>query len=66
MEKKSCLNKKDVTKDGVDGSEVSISIAERNATAAGMEALAAQWGMTGASVAEAVASGTLTMGNCGS
>jgi len=65
MERESCLNKKDVTKDGVDGSEVSIS-AERNATAAGMEALAAQWGMTGASVAEAVASGTLTMGNCGS
>jgi len=59
------LNKKDVTKDGVDGSEVSIS-AERNATAAGMEAFGGPMGHDRGFGAEAVASGTLTMGNCGS
>jgi hypothetical protein len=61
-----CLNKKRVMKDGVDGEGMGISIMERNGTAAGIEALAAQWGMTGALVAEAVASGTSTTGNCGS
>jgi hypothetical protein len=66
MEEESCLNKKEVMKDSVDADGVAISIMGRNATAAGMEALAAQWGMTGASVAEEVASVTLTMGNCGS
>ena len=60
------MNKKEVMKDSVDAHGVVISIMGRNAIAAGMEALAAQWGMTGASVAEEVASGTLTMGNCGS
>ncbi|MGB8539617.1 MAG: hypothetical protein WCD57_24545 [Acidobacteriaceae bacterium] len=60
------MNKKKVMKDVVDGSGVSILTAERNATAAGMEALVAPWGMTGASVAEAAASGTSTTGNCGS
>jgi hypothetical protein len=60
------LNKKNVTKDGVDGSGVSISTAGTNATGEGMEASVAQWAMTGASVAEAAASGTSTTESYGS
>ena len=55
-----------MTKDGVDGSGVSIATMGRNATAVGMEALVAQWAMTGASVAEAAASGTSTTESYGS
>ena len=44
----------------------SISTAGRNAIVEGMEASAAQWVMTADSAAEAVVSGTSTMGNYGS
>ena len=60
------MNKNNVTKDGVDGSGVSIATAGRNGTAEGMEALVAQWVMIGASVAEADASDTSITENCGS
>ena len=60
------MNKKDVTKDGVAGIEVRVSITGRSATGEDMEASVVQWVMTGASVAEAAASGTSTTESYGS